>query len=548
MKQVRKKLIACILGVSMFTAIYSFAPMQVKAAEYIVTTSAKDGKGSLWQMILDAPSGAMIKFDDSISEIQLENELMINKNLVIDGGTNKDGTPKVTISSKNSDCRLFHYNNVGTGGLTIQGLIFKNGKANGNNGGGAIFSQYSNVLAINCIFASNQSRGDGGAVCVDGGNGSFTDCIFTENQSSWGGTVTADDVNLKNCSFSKNTARYGAAALGETVIAKNSTFLENQCTGTDYKTGVLDGYECVVLIHCTVVNNIGGSLYAEPHSAKGFEYEGRVCAHNSIILGNREANGQISIPIIPSWVEGKNLLDSESNSYEKVFGTREAINGYVYPLASTEKVSKLITYVTDGQTRLIHIDDLDKDQIGFVRKGNEVTYGAVELPGPLAGITIKKKPKKTVYYKGESIDLTGIAVQAFYNDGSDKQVTKCIALSKASQKGEMVIPIAYTENGVTKETSFNVTVKEISKPTGLKVNKLTSKGTVKVKISWKKIKGIAGFQVVQGKKTLKTVTKTSYTTGTLRKGKTFSYKVRAYVESNGKKVYGAYSVTKKIRT
>ncbi len=79
------------------------------------------------------------------------------------------------------------------------------------------------------------------------------------------------------------------------------------------------------------------------------------------------------------------------------------------------------------------------------------------------------------------------------------------------------------------------------------------KGTSKVTISWKKVSKAKGYQIYRSKKKngkytlVKTIKK-----GTTKKcvlshkaGKTYYYKVRAYVNgTNGKRVYGAYSAVK----
>ena len=76
----------------------------------------------------------------------------------------------------------------------------------------------------------------------------------------------------------------------------------------------------------------------------------------------------------------------------------------------------------------------------------------------------------------------------------------------------------------------------------------------KVKITWKKLSGVSGYEVYQSTKkskgykkvaTVKGASKTSYTTKKkLTSGKKYYYKVRAYKTVNGKKVYGSYSSVK----
>lgn len=77
----------------------------------------------------------------------------------------------------------------------------------------------------------------------------------------------------------------------------------------------------------------------------------------------------------------------------------------------------------------------------------------------------------------------------------------------------------------------------------------------KAKISWKKVSGAAGYEVIYSTdKKLKKATKKLSTKKTncvskkLKKGKNYYIKVRAYKkDKNGKKVYGSYSTIKKIK-
>lgn len=79
--------------------------------------------------------------------------------------------------------------------------------------------------------------------------------------------------------------------------------------------------------------------------------------------------------------------------------------------------------------------------------------------------------------------------------------------------------------------------------------KLSSAKNVKkksIKIKWKKVTGAVGYQVACGKKR-KVTKKTSLTIKKLKKKKKYAVKVRAYMLVDGKKVYGAWSKTKKVK-
>ena len=92
---------------------------------------------------------------------------------------------------------------------------------------------------------------------------------------------------------------------------------------------------------------------------------------------------------------------------------------------------------------------------------------------------------------------------------------------------------------------------KVAKVKGVKVKVTKAK---KAKISWKKVSGAAGYEVVYStdkklKKAVKKITakKTKCVTRKLKKGKKYYVKVRAFKKAkNGRKVRGRYSAMKKI--
>ena len=85
--------------------------------------------------------------------------------------------------------------------------------------------------------------------------------------------------------------------------------------------------------------------------------------------------------------------------------------------------------------------------------------------------------------------------------------------------------------------------------------KLSSAGSGKIKVSWKKVSGASGYEVYRstskkGKykkvKTLKKSSSVTFKNTDLTKGKKYYYKVRAYRVVKGKKVYGSYSSVKAL--
>lgn len=126
-----------------------------------------------------------------------------------------------------------------------------------------------------------------------------------------------------------------------------------------------------------------------------------------------------------------------------------------------------------------------------------------------------------------------------------------------------------TTGGVTDDNKMNSSVANTSKNKSVIVNKKKSKsvpGMVwnlrlksaslkKIKIGWDKVSSVSGYQIkystkksfkkavkkktIKGNKSSVTIKKLKY--------KTYYFKVRAYKMSKGKKVYGAWSGTMRVR-
>ena len=81
----------------------------------------------------------------------------------------------------------------------------------------------------------------------------------------------------------------------------------------------------------------------------------------------------------------------------------------------------------------------------------------------LSKIEVTTQPSKTTYIEGQNFDKTGMKVTATYNNGTTKEVTNyTITDGNNLTVGKTSITISYTEDGVTKTTTVQITVNKKS--------------------------------------------------------------------------------------
>lgn len=158
--------------------------------------------------------------------------------------------------------------------------------------------------------------------------------------------------------------------------------------------------------------------------------------------------------------------------------------------------------------------------------GNKTYTGKAIKPSPAVKVDGVKLEKGTDY-------------TISYSDNKQIGTAKITITGKGKYKG-----------------SKTVTFKIIPKKT--KVTSLTSPKVKKLKVKYKKVAGVTGYQIKYStskkftKKTTGTVTvkgagKLSKTIGKLKKGKTYYVKVRTYKTVKGTKYYSGYTAVKKVK-
>ncbi len=276
----------------------------VRAATFVVTTTADSGPGSLRQAVLDAnlaTSADTIGFDAGVfgspQTITLATEIVISPNtqtvdtLTIIG----PGANLLTVSG-NSVSRIFR--TVANDTTSISGMTLTKGA--GNNGGAI---QNNGIMTLtNMNFVANVTN-SGGAI-YNGGNGTtggvltIRSCTFTGNATTGtnangdGGSAIESHsglVNITDSLMTGGTTLGGGGGIrtnGEMNIS-NSTISNNTSGGAGNSDGGggINASGKLTLTNCVISGNKAG----EGTDGGGIRNEGALTLINTIVTNNMAA-------------------------------------------------------------------------------------------------------------------------------------------------------------------------------------------------------------------------------------------------------------------
>ncbi|MBR4051221.1 MAG: leucine-rich repeat protein [Clostridia bacterium] len=145
-------------------------------------------------------------------------------------------------------------------------------------------------------------------------------------------------------------------------------------------------------------------------------------------------------------------------------------NSTVQPDGTVTVKIKLADGVDPAKCKVYHVtDDIVNPLVRFASTidGNYITFetdhfsefAVIEVEPTVVSIEIKSLPVKTEYNIGDTLDLTGLNVTAYYSDSSVKQITDYnVSMTDMSSVGRKKVTIYYTYGGVTKTAEFEITV------------------------------------------------------------------------------------------
>ncbi len=235
--------------------------------------------------------------------------------------------------------------------------------------------------------------------------------------------------------------------------------------------------------------------------------------------------------------DGRGWKIDRYNQYKEYCDTYEMDAGSTRPLYQDVYLEKGDNYLAVSSKAI----NMAKDSI---------TPYSMRIRGNIEYASVKLSLSKAVY-TGKAIK-PGVSVK-FYGTTLRNGTDYTVSYKNNKKVGNATVTIkgkgSYT--GIITKT-----IKIVPPATSFK--KATSPKTKQLKVTYKKVKGVTGYQVTYStskkfaKSKTKTVTvkgaaKTSKTIKSLKKGKKYYVKVRTYKTVNGKKYYSAYSKVKTVK-
>ncbi|MBP6238125.1 MAG: right-handed parallel beta-helix repeat-containing protein, partial [Saprospiraceae bacterium] len=245
-------------------------------ATVTVTNGSNTGTGSLRSAISSASSGDIIVFSGVTTVSLTSGELIINKNLTINGGSG------VTITRSSGTFRIF---NIGVDIVaTFNNLTISNGSS---DYGGAIQVQggSASLTLNNCIVQNSTASQIGGGIYSSSGALTLTNCTLKNNSCTFGTAALFSPGNLTmtGCTFEGNTNSGTYAILFQTTGGK--TFSMTNCTvsnNTTFAIGYYNPSATGTITNCTFTNN-GMGLYI--YSGTLIMKNSLFADHSSDVLG-----------------------------------------------------------------------------------------------------------------------------------------------------------------------------------------------------------------------------------------------------------------------
>ena len=247
-------------------------PTPTPAGNIIVTNTNDSGPGSLRQALADANDGDAIGFAVSGTIGLTSGELVIDKNITING----PGSNLLTVRpSEGHFFRVFHV--MPSHSITIQGITISFGYAYSAQGGGIYLDEHVTATIADCVLTNNFTGDIGGAIFIDGYGGGARLTVLNStitgnfagngNNGGVGAGIysSADVLTIIDSTISNNTASIGRNLSGGdgggitnangTLNISNTTISSN---GAGVSGGGISSYGTITITNSTISGNVAG--------------------------------------------------------------------------------------------------------------------------------------------------------------------------------------------------------------------------------------------------------------------------------------------------
>lgn len=386
------------------TLLFAAATVVSLQAEIIVTSSGDSGEGSLRKAIEDAESGSTITVASDVTDIVLDDEIVITKTLTIDG----QGATLSVAEPGTSTYRLFNIGNYAESGNTecdvvLQNLILKGGNVTSrtdNSGkganGGLIHVETASTGAINftmldCTLSDGKGN-NGGALTVNNATGiksvRLERCVFQNNNGVSGNgaaLLRTSAVTIKDCRFESNAAN-GASVLtidqaATTSVAISGSHFKNNTSATSGR-GVaaisLNRIAGPITIDaCTFEGNTNSSVTTDSEgTGDGASVISSQCADAQFLIQNSTFYGN-------SGIRGTVYVHTGSAQFvhNTFAGNRANYSNYGGAIWVTSDATASVTFVNNIFAYNYAINNRTDIYLG----GNAVRAGSHNIIGGYAG-------------------------------------------------------------------------------------------------------------------------------------------------------------------
>lgn len=276
--------------------------------------------------------------------------------------------------------------------------------------------------------------------------------------------------------------------------------------------------------------------------------------------------------ITPRQVTGLELESRTKTSLTFKWKALSEASGYTVYVTNDTKKTSFYKSTKDTKMTLNNLSDTHQYSVKVVAYSGKLngpfskTNTKHTLPGKVSGVKVSGQDATSVSLKWNKKE--GADGYYIYQYSPGKKTYTKVATIKGNSRTTHRIPnkkastiyyfhvAAYTEDTKIKTGAKSAQVKTATKPVKPSTPALKSPSSKKIQVKWKKI-DCSGYQVQYSTKKnfssdKKSVnvsgTKNSAVVTTSKKKKTYYVRVRAYKTVDGKKVYGAWSGTKSVKS